>query len=194
MIASSNIMARNEECTGKNHLRIIVLWRRYLISASISLLTSLRLHFISNMAVNNILCITLLVAIASVIFGVLNKEQPGPYMDEIFHIPQAQNYCIGNLSHWNPKITTLPGLYIVSLISLRILRFMPFVGRLFDQEQPCFTSFLRSINFFFMLVNFWLIFELTFMLHWNVSSKLSYPYLLFAFHLCNNQGIYLFTC
>ena len=66
----------------------------------------------------------------------INQEQPEPYMvtlvihfladihssphvsffslkDEIFHVPQAQNYCIGNYSHWDPMITTLPGLLVL---------------------------------------------------------------------------------
>lgn len=30
--------------------------------------------------------------------------------DEIFHVPQAQQYCYGNLRSWNPMITTPPGL------------------------------------------------------------------------------------
>jgi alpha-1,2-glucosyltransferase len=36
-------------------------------------------------------------------------------MDEIFHIRQTQTYCIqGNWSHWDEKITTLPGLYALA--------------------------------------------------------------------------------
>lgn len=35
---------------------------------------------------------------------------PDPYLDEIFHIPQAQKYCDGHWSEWNDKITTPPGL------------------------------------------------------------------------------------
>lgn len=41
-------------------------------------------------------------------------RQVEPYMDEIFHIPQAQRYCQGKLSEWDPKITTFPGLYFLS--------------------------------------------------------------------------------
>jgi alpha-1,2-glucosyltransferase len=28
--------------------------------------------------------------------GYFDENVPKPYMDEIFHIPQAQNYCLGN--------------------------------------------------------------------------------------------------
>lgn len=30
--------------------------------------------------------------------------------DEPFHVPQAQAYCNGDYSYWDPKITTPPGL------------------------------------------------------------------------------------
>jgi len=37
-----------------------------------------------------------------------------PYMDEIFHLRQAQAYCRGEFSVWDDKITTYPGLYFLS--------------------------------------------------------------------------------
>ena len=39
-----------------------------------------------------------------------------PYMDELFHVPQAQRWCAGRLGEYDPKITTLPGLYGVALL------------------------------------------------------------------------------
>ncbi|KAH8590491.1 DIE2/ALG10 family-domain-containing protein [Bisporella sp. PMI_857] len=39
---------------------------------------------------------------------------PKPYMDEVFHIPQAQAYCVGDFHIWDPKLTTPPGLYAFS--------------------------------------------------------------------------------
>jgi hypothetical protein len=44
-------------------------------------------------------------------FAVVSQVAPDPYIDEIFHVPQAQAYCAGNFSYWNDKITTPPGLY-----------------------------------------------------------------------------------
>jgi alpha-1,2-glucosyltransferase len=35
--------------------------------------------------------------------------------DEVFHIPQAQAYCKGKWDHWDDKITTPPGLYVLPL-------------------------------------------------------------------------------
>lgn len=36
--------------------------------------------------------------------------------DEPFHIPQAQAYCNGDWSVWDPKITTPPGLWLLTEI------------------------------------------------------------------------------
>ncbi|KAF8905457.1 glucosyltransferase [Gymnopilus junonius] len=46
----------------------------------------------------------------------MNTIVDEPYMDEPFHIPQAQAYCRGEFSTWDPKITTPPGLYLLSVI------------------------------------------------------------------------------
>ncbi|KAL9277014.1 hypothetical protein ACSQ67_025434 [Phaseolus vulgaris] len=43
----------------------------------------------------------------------VNRIVPEPYMDEIFHIPQAKQYCKGNFGSWDPMITTPPGLYVL---------------------------------------------------------------------------------
>ncbi|OAY76656.1 Dol-P-Glc:Glc(2)Man(9)GlcNAc(2)-PP-Dol alpha-1,2-glucosyltransferase [Ananas comosus] len=40
----------------------------------------------------------------------VDRLVPDPYMDEIFHVPQAQRYCGGDLRSWDPMITTPPGL------------------------------------------------------------------------------------
>lgn len=37
-----------------------------------------------------------------------------PYMDEPFHVGQAQAYCEGRWAEWDDKITTFPGLYLVA--------------------------------------------------------------------------------
>lgn len=44
----------------------------------------------------------------------VNSTVPEPYLDEVFHIPQAQAYWAGNWTQWDPKITTPPGLYVFS--------------------------------------------------------------------------------
>jgi len=44
-------------------------------------------------------------------FAIVYHVAPEPYIDEIFHVPQAQAYCRGDFSYWDNKITTPPGLY-----------------------------------------------------------------------------------
>ncbi|KAI5679133.1 hypothetical protein M9H77_10083 [Catharanthus roseus] len=77
----------------------------------------------------------------------VNHIVPDPYMDEIFHVPQTQQYCKGNFRSWDPMITTPPGLYIVSLAHVACL----FPGLIFMNAAPsfsktCTTSILRSTN------------------------------------------------
>eukprot|EP00981_Chlorochromonas_danica_P002171 scaffold428_cov168-Ochromonas_danica.AAC.36 len=43
------------------------------------------------------------------------------FVDEIFHVPQAQRYCQNKFSEWDSKITTFPGLYYVSTVFQRLL-------------------------------------------------------------------------
>ncbi|KAI1300945.1 DIE2/ALG10 family-domain-containing protein [Xylaria venustula] len=57
-----------------------------------------------------------------------------PYLDEVFHIPQAQVYCQGRYLEWDDKITTPPGLYISTIIFNELLRL------------PCSIYNLRSFN------------------------------------------------
>ncbi|KAL2355559.1 alpha-1,2 glucosyltransferase-like protein alg10 [Cryomyces antarcticus] len=63
---------------------------------------------------------------------------PDPYLDEVFHIRQAQTYCAGDFARWDPKITTPPGLYILSYAVFKV------TGR-------CSTFDLRALNLFLML-------------------------------------------
>ena len=62
------------------------------------------------------------------------------YMDEIFHIPQAQKFCNGNFIEWDSKITTFPGLYLLSFIINNVLSY------------ECSVIFLRGINVFLAIL------------------------------------------
>ena len=45
-----------------------------------------------------------------------------PYMDEFFHFRQTMTWCEGRWNEWDPKITTLPGLYDLNFLKFnRIL-------------------------------------------------------------------------
>ncbi|KAI9839314.1 MAG: hypothetical protein M1819_003309 [Sarea resinae] len=46
----------------------------------------------------------------------VNDVQPIPYLDEVFHVRQAQAYCDQRWDVWDPKITTPPGLYVAGLL------------------------------------------------------------------------------
>ncbi|KHJ35914.1 putative glycosyltransferase family 59 protein [Erysiphe necator] len=68
----------------------------------------------------------------------VTKIVPDPYLDEIFHIPQAQAYCNGRFNVWDQKLTTPPGLYI--LAALKALIFQN------STEIYCGIDALRSQN------------------------------------------------
>ncbi|KAL8935069.1 MAG: hypothetical protein Q9211_004900 [Gyalolechia sp. 1 TL-2023] len=51
----------------------------------------------------------------------IEQEVPKPYLDEFFHVQQAELYLQGRFDEWHPKITTPPGLYLVSLLYLGFL-------------------------------------------------------------------------
>jgi len=54
--------------------------------------------------------------------GKVNSVVPEPYLDEVFHIRQAQAYWAGKWTTWDPKITTPPGLYLWSYSLARLFR------------------------------------------------------------------------
>ncbi|CAL8165216.1 unnamed protein product [Prunus armeniaca] len=77
----------------------------------------------------------------------MNHIVPEPYMDEIFHVPQAQQYCKGNFRSWDPMITTPPGLYYLSLAHVAYLfPGMSFIKAATSFSEVCSTSILRSFN------------------------------------------------
>ncbi|KAK1836879.1 glycosyltransferase [Podospora conica] len=67
--------------------------------------------------------------------ALVNYYVPEPYLDEFFHIPQAQTYCEGRYWDWDDKITTPPGLYAISIAYHR-----------FSMMAKCTASSLRHTN------------------------------------------------
>ncbi|KAF3052505.1 glucosyltransferase [Didymella keratinophila] len=53
-------------------------------------------------------------------YALVDRDVKAPYLDEFFHVPQAQRYCAGDYT-WDPKITTPPGLYLVAKLLSPIL-------------------------------------------------------------------------
>lgn len=68
---------------------------------------------------------------------------PEAYMDETLHVPQALKYCDGDWWHWDPKITTLPGTYILSRAVLAPAIWM--LG-----PEACTVESLRCVNALFL--------------------------------------------
>lgn len=68
------------------------------------------------------------------IFMLFNEEQSTPYMDEIFHVRQTQNYCKGNFSY-------------VSILNF-IFNFYMYFNFNFNLNFLFFISFLIFKNFF----------------------------------------------
>ncbi|KAJ2559244.1 glucosyltransferase [Coemansia sp. RSA 1822] len=83
---------------------------------------------------------------SAVVLQLVNTEVRTPYMDEQFHIRQAQWYCAGAFDRWDPKLTTPPGLYIVSL-----------VARTFG---ACTLDRLRTVNCILGAGLFWTVYAL----------------------------------
>ncbi|KAI8330626.1 DIE2/ALG10 family-domain-containing protein [Chlamydoabsidia padenii] len=111
----------------------------------------------------------------------INSIVPDPYMDEIFHIPQAQHYCQGNYTTWDPKLTTPPGLYLIS-IGLQSL------GNLFNVTHLCSVQGLRATNLLFAFLLLLVISAISSRLHrpWSGYHSLSltwFPISFFYFYL-----------
>ena len=64
--------------------------------------------------------------------------------DEPFHVNQTGQYCKGQWSNWDPKITTLPGLYLLGAPYGRAAHAL--LGLLRPQGPACSTTVLRSMN------------------------------------------------
>ncbi|SJX65602.1 related to Alpha-1,2 glucosyltransferase ALG10 [Sporisorium reilianum f. sp. reilianum] len=76
----------------------------------------------------------LFIALTTLTATLVSRVQPSPYIDEIFHVPQAQRYCsaLSGLSlgqvwrrardvEYDAKLTTPPGLYVISVGLAKVL-------------------------------------------------------------------------
>ncbi|XP_063237574.1 putative Dol-P-Glc:Glc(2)Man(9)GlcNAc(2)-PP-Dol alpha-1,2-glucosyltransferase [Bacillus rossius redtenbacheri] len=99
----------------------------------------------------NYFAIGIFSAVTIMLFNLINEVQHEPYLDEVFHIPQAQKYCSGMFYEWDPKITTLPGLYLVSVGALTPLTAL--MGC-----DMCSLYFLRFVNVVGSIANFYVLY------------------------------------
>jgi alpha-1,2-glucosyltransferase len=81
-----------------------------------------------------------------VVWWLINVAVTQPYMDEIFHVPQTQRFCALDFTHWDDKITTLPGLYLFST--------------LFSFAAGCSVASLRFFNLLWSIGCAWVLNEL----------------------------------
>ncbi|SZF04384.1 unnamed protein product [Blumeria hordei] len=77
----------------------------------------------------------------------VSKLVPKPYLDEVFHIRQAQAYCHGNYTVWDPKITTPPALYVFAATGAVLTRAF--------SKQFCSIHQLRLFNCHALLLTFY---------------------------------------
>ena len=109
----------------------------------------------------------LILVINLIISNLISNNVKTPYMDEIFHVTQAQTYCNGNFSEWNDKITTLPGLYLLSSIPARVGHI------LFNLDNSFFCSIysLRLTNTILLSFTFILIFKIYNLIHYEEKKQ-----------------------
>lgn len=67
----------------------------------------------------NFLAAGVTLALSGALLALTTKYVPDPYMDEPFHVDVAENFCRGQFTYQNAKVTTPPGLYIVSVVLVR---------------------------------------------------------------------------
>ncbi|XP_048003624.1 putative Dol-P-Glc:Glc(2)Man(9)GlcNAc(2)-PP-Dol alpha-1,2-glucosyltransferase [Leguminivora glycinivorella] len=100
-------------------------------------------------------------------------------IDELFHIPQGVAYCERNFTHWDSKITTLPGLYLVSAAVL-------------GSYLPCDTYHLRLVNLVASCVNL-LLFSSILKFVYGSNTESQFKIVLQAFNLAILPPLYFFS-
>lgn len=120
---------------------------------------------------------------------VVSREVPEPYLDEVFHIPQAQKYCEGKFREWDDKITTPPGLYLFSV-------FLPqLYGKLgIDWQFRCDATSLRAGN----VVSLFALAYLALLCRQEIEAQLygtrlrspSRPFSIYALHTAFNIALF----
>ncbi|XP_062928556.1 dol-P-Glc:Glc(2)Man(9)GlcNAc(2)-PP-Dol alpha-1,2-glucosyltransferase isoform X1 [Mobula hypostoma] len=127
--------------------------------------------------------------IASVFFAMISRAQRTPYMDEIFHVPQAQKYCEGRFLEWDPMITTLPGLYLVSTGIIKPVSWLlSWTGTV-----VCSTGMLRFINLLFNTGNLYLLYLLLCRIHQKDKATSAFQRIASALALASFPLLYFFS-
>ncbi|XP_043944324.1 putative Dol-P-Glc:Glc(2)Man(9)GlcNAc(2)-PP-Dol alpha-1,2-glucosyltransferase [Protopterus annectens] len=127
--------------------------------------------------------------VSCILFAKVSREQRDPYMDELFHVSQAQKYCDGKFTEWDPMITTLPGMYLMSVGMLQ-----PVVWLLkWKQSIVCSTGMLRFLNLLFSAGNLYLLYLLVCRIHHKDKSCSAFQRIVSALVLASFPLLYFFT-
>lgn len=80
--------------------------------------------------------------------GVIAVLHPVEYMDELFHAPMVERYLEGYWMEWDPKITTLPGVYVIMVAVLKVTQIHKVLGVLISCRAVnsfCYGVFIRRL-------------------------------------------------
>nr|XP_046153606.1 dol-P-Glc:Glc(2)Man(9)GlcNAc(2)-PP-Dol alpha-1,2-glucosyltransferase [Oncorhynchus gorbuscha] len=127
--------------------------------------------------------------VSCLLFSKITREQREPYMDEIFHVRQAQKYCYGKFNEWDPMITTLPGLYLASVGVIKpVVWLVDLTGKV-----VCSTAMLRFINLLFNCGILYLLYLVICKLHLKEKTKTASRRVLSALSLSTFPVLYFFN-
>ncbi|XP_070978276.1 dol-P-Glc:Glc(2)Man(9)GlcNAc(2)-PP-Dol alpha-1,2-glucosyltransferase-like [Oncorhynchus clarkii lewisi] len=127
--------------------------------------------------------------VSCLLFSKITREQREPYMDEIFHVRQAQKYCYGTFNEWDPMITTLPGLYLASVGVIKpVVWLVDLTGKV-----VCSTAMLRFINLLFNCGILYLLYLIICKLHLKEKTKTASRRVLSALSLSTFPVLYFFN-
>lgn len=127
--------------------------------------------------------------LSSLLFAAVNRRLREPYMDEIFHVPQAQAYCQGRFLQWDPMITTPPGLYLLSVGVVKPAAWL--FG--WTGTVVCSTGMLRFINLLISAGNFYLLYLLLLKIHQKNKAVSGFQRILSSLTLATFPTLYFFT-
>ncbi|XP_059581869.1 dol-P-Glc:Glc(2)Man(9)GlcNAc(2)-PP-Dol alpha-1,2-glucosyltransferase [Alligator mississippiensis] len=127
--------------------------------------------------------------LSCLLFAAINRRQREPYMDETFHVPQARAYCAARFRQWDPMITTLPGLYLVSVGIVKPAAWL--FG--WSGSVVCSTGMLRFINLLFSVGNFYLLYLLLSKIHQKNKAVSGFQRILSTLTLAIFPTLYFFT-
>ncbi|XP_028909173.1 dol-P-Glc:Glc(2)Man(9)GlcNAc(2)-PP-Dol alpha-1,2-glucosyltransferase-like [Ornithorhynchus anatinus] len=127
--------------------------------------------------------------VSCLLFSAVGRALGRPYMDELFHLPQAQRYCRGRFDQWDPMITTPPGLYLVSVGVVK-----PAVWIFgWSEHVVCSIGMLRFVNLLFSVGNFYLLYLLLCKIQHRNKAVTGVQRILSALTLAVFPTLYFFT-